>query len=216
MVTKLFSLWSVNVNISLSPFLLQQSQHLCLVIGRQYLKWIFITRVTSDLKNYPGISPPPGRYRSVCVRIVWVPFFPVFATRRIKLCYCTCKWRVSELTCVVGVFSDSVWAYNAGVVLKYRAVPFQCWWWWLGANPQRRHFRKTVSRANLGEPDSSWLAVLLWEPQRDWPRGACPVTPDRRLAAACRDTDAHVVSQLLLLWRAREEGARCTRRQWVW
>lgn len=35
--------------------------------------------------------------------------------------------------------------------------------------------------------------------------------PDRLLAAACRDTDAHDVSHPLLLWRAREKSRQDAR-----
>lgn len=58
---------------------------------------------------------------------------------------------------------------------------------------------------NLDEPDRPWLAALLWEPLCDWTRVATPLRPNRLLAASCRDTDAHNVSPLLLLWRARAD-----------
>lgn len=58
---------------------------------------------------------------------------------------------------------------------------------------------------NLDEPDRPWLGALLWEPLCDWTRVAAPLRPNRLLAAVCRDTDAHNVSLLLLLWRARAD-----------
>lgn len=80
---------------------------------------IFIRRVTADLKRSWHSPLPPRTLPQSSCKDSPSAIFPVFAARRPKLCCCTCKWRVSELTCVVDVFSVS-WSRAQ---IPSRAVP---------------------------------------------------------------------------------------------
>lgn len=69
----------------------------------------------------------------------------------------------------------------------------------IGANPQRRRFKKKQSRGPIRTKQTVRGSRSCCENHRVIGLELCPVTPDRPLAAVCRDTDAHVVSRLLLL-----------------
>lgn len=129
----------------------------------------------------------------------------------------TNRYNIETLLCCYGHIAGCLAAASVGRVC---ARVFSVWgggWRVGGANLSGATLKKQSRRpVNLDEPDRGCLAAPWWKTPLDLPRALTPMRPERPLAAACRDADAHDFSHPLLLWRAREERTGCTRRQWDW